>query len=171
MTCVPRLVIVLPLTPLGVGESFAVADWPLHITVLPPFLTDAPAGRIATAMAGVARSQPPFTVIAGSDELFGRRLDIPVTLVVPDDALSRLHTALVSAIRPFAAVPDEPAFTGPGYRAHITHKPPARPHPGDSIPLRQIALVDMLPRAAAAGRTVLAAHPFRPAAQAPKMIR
>ena len=50
----PRLVIVLPVRPLSVGESFAVSSWPLHVTVLPPFLTDAPAGDIAEAMATVA---------------------------------------------------------------------------------------------------------------------
>ncbi|MGY4858663.1 2'-5' RNA ligase family protein [Cryobacterium sp. AP23] len=156
----PRLVIVLPVTPLRDGDGFTVAEWPLHVTVLPPFLTDAPAAEIATAMAAVARTRPPVTVVAGDDELFGRRHDIPVTLIDPAEDLTGLHQALVAAIRPFAAEPDEPAFTGPGFRAHVTHKPPARLHPGDILTLTQLALVDMLPRAHAAGRTVLATTPL-----------
>lgn len=154
----PRLVIVLPVTPLRVGDSFAVSAWPLHVTALPPFLTDAPSVEIAAAIAGVARGRPPVPAVVGNDELFGRRHDIPVSLILPNEALTALHHALLRAIRPFAAVPDEPAFTGGGFRAHVTHKPPARLHPGDALSLTQLALVDMLPRAHTAGRTVLAAH-------------
>jgi hypothetical protein len=155
---VPRLVVVLPLLPLAVGASFAVSRWPLHVTVLPPFLTDAPGGELAAAIAAVASTQPPLTVVAGPDALFGRRHDIPVSLLEPSAELTALHRNLVAALRPFAAEPDEPAFTGDGFRAHVTHKPPARVHPGDTLTLRQLTLVDMLPRANAAGRTVLAAH-------------
>jgi 2'-5' RNA ligase len=158
----PRLVVVLPLTPLRVGSSFAVSAWPLHITVLPPFLTDAPAAAITSAIVSAVHPQPPLTVVAGLDELFGRRHDIPVTLVEPSVELAALHRTLVAAVRPFAAEPDEPAFTGAGFRAHVTHKPPARVHQGDTLTLTQLALVDMLPRAHAAGRTVLAAHPLSP---------
>lgn len=156
----PRLVVVLPLVPLRVGEGFPVSSWPLHVTVLPPFLTVAGPGAIAAAIGSAVRAQPPITVTAGVDALFGRRHDIPVSLVVPDDRLTELHRALVHALLPFAAEPEEPAFTGPGFRAHVTHKPPARVRPGDRLTLSQIAVVDMLPRAATAGRTVLAVHPL-----------
>jgi hypothetical protein len=156
----PRLVVVLPLTPLDVGAGFAVSAWPLHVTVLPPFLTDAPADRIASAIGTATSTLSAMTVVAGGNALFGRRHDIPVTLIEPDEELAELHSTLVRAIRPFAEAPDEPAFTGPGFRGHVTHKPPARVDPGDIITLEQIALVDMLPRADAAGRTVLAAFPL-----------
>ena len=154
----PRLVVVLPVEPLRVGDSFAVAAWPLHVTVLPPFLTDAAPGDIADAIRAAVSGQSPHTVTAGEDALFGRRHDIPVSLVLPHDGLTRLHHTLVAALRPFAAEPDEPAFTGSGFRAHVTHKPPARLHPGTLVTLSQIALVDMLPRAHTSGRTVLATH-------------
>jgi len=156
----PRLVVVLPVLPLMVGASFAVAEWPLHVTVLPPFLTDAAPGDVAAAIRSAVADQAPLTVVAGPDELFGRRHDIPVTLVLPHEGLARLHRALVAAVRPFAAAPEEPAFTGAGFRAHVTHKPPARIHPGDTLTLSQLALVDMIPRADTAGRTVLATHDF-----------
>ncbi|ANP74441.1 2'-5' RNA ligase family protein [Cryobacterium arcticum] len=156
----PRLVVVLPLAPLTVGASFAVAEWPLHVTVLAPFQTDAAPAAIGDALHAAVAGQPPLTLVAGADELFGRRHDIPVTLLLAHAGLDRLRDAVVDAIRPFATAPDEPAFAGPDFRAHVTHKPPARLHPGDTLTLSQIALVDMLPRAHAAGRTVLAAHPF-----------
>lgn len=178
-----RLVIVLPLSPLRTGDSFPVSEWPLHITVLPPFHTDAAASDIAGVIAGVSTRVPAgvkaglsaasasgriaITAVAGADALFGRREDVPVTLVDGNPALSELHRALVDALRPFASSPDEPAFTGPGFRAHITIKNGTRVQEGDKLSLSQIALVDMAPRAAAGGRMVLATFPLAtPAATA-----
>ena len=155
-----RLVIVLPLSPLHTGDTFAVRDWPLHITVLAPFLTDAEPGDVAAALAAVASGQTALTAIAGGDEMFGRRENIPVTVVVENPALARLHGALVEAIRPLGASPDERAFTGPGFRAHVTVKGQARVHEGDALSLTQIALVDMAPRAVRGGRAVLATFPL-----------
>lgn len=155
-----RLVVVLPLTPLHDGDSFEVRDWPLHITVLPPFLTDAEPSEIAAAIASAASAQTAVTAIAGPDEMFGRRKDVPVTVLVENEALVLLHGVLVDAIRPFAASPDEPAFTGPGFRPHITVKHHGRVHAGDELSLNQIALVDMAPKSAPGGRAVLATLPL-----------
>jgi 2'-5' RNA ligase len=157
-----RLVVVLPLTPLRVGDSFLVQDWPPHITVLPPFLTVASAAEIAGVITAAAADRDALTVTAGSDELFGRRADIPVTVIVEYEALTNLHRTLVAAVRPFATSPDEPAFTGPGFRAHVTVKRSGRVHEGDELVLTQIALVDMAPRADLTGRTVLATLPLFP---------
>ncbi|MDJ0322958.1 2'-5' RNA ligase family protein [Cryobacterium sp. PH31-AA6] len=157
-----RLVVVLPLVPLRVGDSFLVPDWPPHITVLPPFLTGASAAEIAHVIAAAAAGRDTLTVTAGLDELFGRRADIPVTVMVENEALTGLHRTLVAKVRPFATSPDEPAFTGPGFRAHVTIKPSGRVHEGDELVLTQIALVDMAPRANPGGRMVLATLPLLP---------
>ncbi|RZU67034.1 2'-5' RNA ligase superfamily protein [Microterricola gilva] len=153
-----RLVIVLPLIPLGVGDSFAVRDWPLHITVLPPFLSSAEPAAIADAVATACAEHGALRVVADHDELFGRRHDIPVTLVREHPALTELHRTLIDAVRPFATTPEEPAFTGDGFRPHVTIKGLARVNAGEELTLSQIAIVDMLPRAHAAGRTVLATY-------------
>lgn len=158
----PRLVVVLPLSPLREGESFAVKNWPLHVTVLPPFLTEAAPRDVADAIAAVASRHPAIEAVAGLDDLFGRRHDVPVTLIDESAALTGLHHALVDAVRPLAVAPDEPAFTGSGFRAHVTIKPPRRVHDGDRLFLSQIALVDMVPRSAEAGRTVLSTIDLSP---------
>ncbi|HSP53063.1 MAG TPA: hypothetical protein VLO00_09225, partial [Cryobacterium sp.] len=100
--------------------------------------------------------------VAGADALFGRREDVPVVLIDENPVLTELHRALVDAVRPFASSPDEPAFTGPGFRAHITIKNGVRVLEGEALTLTQIALVDMAPRSAAGGRTVLATVPLAP---------
>lgn len=156
----PRLVVVLPLVPLAAGDSFAMEDWPLHITVLPPFLTDASPEQIADAIAAAASGQPVIDAVAGRDELFGRRQNVPVTVVGNNESLSLLRRTLTAAVLPFAAAPTEPAFTGLGFRPHITAKSHGRVHEGDRLSLSQLALVDMAPRAAPQGRLVLATVPL-----------
>lgn len=158
----PRLVVVLPLSPLTAGEGFAVQDWPLHVTVVPPFLTDADPADVAATIARTVAGHPAIRAVAGPDALFGRRHDVPVTLVADDPRLTRLHRVLVEALLPFAASPEEPAFTGAGFRPHITAKSQGRVREGDELTLTQVALVDMAPRSAPGGRTVLAAQPLEP---------
>jgi 2'-5' RNA ligase len=150
-----RLVVVLPLSPLRDGERFTVSEWPLHITVLPPFKTDATGSEIRDAIRSTVSAQSALNVLAAGDELFGRRHDILVTLIAENRQLTELHQLLRAAVRPFAAEPDEPAFTGPGFRPHVTVKSHGRVHEGDAFTLLQLAVVDMAPRASA-GRTVLA---------------
>jgi 2'-5' RNA ligase len=163
----PRLVIVLPLTPLHTGESFAVHDWPLHITVLAPFTTDAARRDIVDAIASAVSRQTAITAVAGADALFGRHHDVPVTLIEDNDALIRVHRALIDTVRPLATSPDEPAFAGPDFRPHVTKKHHGRVHAGDKLTLTQVALVDMAPRSAPGGRSVLATFPLPPSAQPP----
>jgi 2'-5' RNA ligase len=150
-----RLVIVLPLIPLTEGDSFTVSQWPLHVTVLPPFLTDASGAEVGDVVRRAASAHQALTVVAAQDEFFGRRHDIPVTVLADNEGLTTLHQSLRSAVRLLAAVPDEPAFTGAGFRPHVTAKPHGRVHAGDVFTLTQIAVVDMAPRSSP-GRTVLA---------------
>jgi 2'-5' RNA ligase len=152
----PRLVVVLPLEPLRIGDSFAVDSWPLHITVVPPFLTDADPVVVAQIIATATSTCRPFDVVAGEDALFGRRENIPVTLIAESEPLTQLHRRLVDALRVVAASPDEPAFTGTGFRAHVTVKNGRRVQVDAALPLTQVALVDMAPRADPSGRAVLA---------------
>jgi 2'-5' RNA ligase len=152
----PRLVVVVPLRPLQTGASFAVEQWPLHITVLAPFQTDAAPAEIAGVAAAALVGFDALTVLAGHDELFGRRHDIPVTLIDDNTELTRLHDRLVEALRPLATDPLESAFAGSNFRAHVTVKLQGRVRVGDELRLTQVALVDMAPRAAPSGRTVLA---------------
>ena len=155
-----RFVVVLPLSPLRTGESFAVTHWPLHVTVLAPFSTDAEASEITDVIAATISGEPALSAVAGPEELFGRRHTIPVSVLVENPPMTRLHWALVDALRPFATDPDERAFTGRDFRPHVTVKHHARIHEGDVVSLTQVALVDMAPRSAPDGRTVLATLPL-----------
>lgn len=157
-----RVVVVIPLSPLTAGDSFLVSSWPLHITVVPPFDTEATTTEIADALASAVDGQPQFTVVAAGDELFGRLHDIPVTLIADDEPLTALRDRLVAAVRPLATTPGDRSFSRPEFRAHVTVKGESRVHDGDKLRLIQIALVDMAPRLSPGGRTVLATVPLGP---------
>jgi 2'-5' RNA ligase len=155
-----RVVAVLPLAPLTVGESFLVSAWPLHITIVPPFATEASVPQLAAALEAAIGIEPEFTVVAAGDDLFGRRHNIPVTLVAENRRLTALRARLVRAMRPLATHTDDRAFAGPEFRPHVTVKGANRVFEGDELHLRQVTLVDMAPRQSPSGRTVLAAIPL-----------
>jgi 2'-5' RNA ligase len=157
-----RFVVVLPLSSLRTGESFAVTHWPLHVTVLAPFSTDAAVSEIADVIARTVAHQPALTAVAGPVEMFGRRQNVPVTVLMENPSVTRLHRSLVDALRHFAVGPHERAFTGREFRAHVTIKHHARIREGDELTLTQVALVDMAPRSYPGGRTVLATLPLGP---------
>jgi 2'-5' RNA ligase len=156
----PRLVVVLPLVPLSVGVGFPLRTWPLHVTVAPTFVTGAEAAAIAAVIAPVVAGTPTVTVTAGDDEGFGPSGRVPVTVLVPSPELSQLHEVLLAALRAVGVEFDDPVYTGPGYRAHVTVTGDARMRPGETALLEQAALVDMEPVGPDRCRHVLWASPL-----------
>lgn len=141
----PRLVVVLPLAPLPVGAAFPLRTWPLHVTVAPTFVTAADAAAVVAAIAPVVADAPTMSVTAGGDEGFGPSGRVPVTLLAPSAELSALHGLLLEALGAVDVEFDDPAYTGPGYRPHVTVTGTARMLPGEAAVLEQAALVDMEP--------------------------
>jgi hypothetical protein len=78
-------------------------------------------------------------------------------VLVPSPELSTLHRRLLAALTtvdtvnpagtggPAGTVFDDPEYTGPGYRAHVTVTVDARLQAGEVAVLRQAAIVDMEP--------------------------
>ncbi|MET0866268.1 MAG: 2'-5' RNA ligase family protein [Nakamurella sp.] len=141
----PRLVVVLPLVPLQVGDGFSLKDWPLHLTVAPTFVIGAELPAVVAAIAASLDQQRSVVVAVGKDEGFGHSGKIPVTLIEPAADLTGMHHRLVDALLQVGAVFDDPQFVGLGYRPHVTITRLARVSMGDSLTLRQAALVDMAP--------------------------
>lgn len=156
----PRVVVVIPLEPLRAGTRFAVREWPLHITVVTPFSTHASLDDVARLIAETSAAVASFEVTAGEGALFGRRHDIPVTLVEHDARLTDLHEALVGALTPLVS-PGGRTLQQSLYRPHVTSKGDRFATEGDVLMLAQLALVDMAPRSSPGGREVLATIELR----------
>ena len=159
----PRVVVVIPLEPLRAGTRFAVHEWPLHVTVVPPFSTHASVDDVARVIAETSSAVAPFEVTAGEGAMFGRRHDIPVTLVEDDARLTDLHDALVGALAPLASMGGR-TLQQAQYRPHVTSKGDRHAITGEVLMLAQLALVDMAPRSSPGGREVLATIELRNAA-------
>lgn len=148
-----RLVVVLPLEPLGVGDGFSLKDWPLHLTVAPTFVIGgavadsfgADSAEVLAATAPILAQQPQLTVLAGIDAGFGHSGKIAVTLIEPSAELLGLHQRLVDALVAVGAEFDDPEFVGQGYQPHVTVTRSAKVPRGEVLTLRQAALVDMAP--------------------------
>lgn len=156
----PRLVVVLPLQPLTVGDGFSLSDWPLHVTVAPTFVVAVDLAVVVAAITPVLAPQPALRERVGQDEGFGRSGKIEVSVVVPSRQLADLHTRLLAALTDIGAVFDDPEFIGNGYRAHVTKTRAAQASPGDVLTLAQAAIVDMEPEGDGRLRRVVWAIPL-----------
>lgn len=139
-----RFAVVLPLSPMDVGERYAVRNWPLHITVTPVFSTEATTAMLAERLAGVASGHSAIDVVVGPSEMFGPRHDTPAALV-DSPALRALHDALADALAPLGLAFDSPHYAGNGFRPHITTTTCGAADEGAQLSLGQLALVDMEP--------------------------
>jgi 2'-5' RNA ligase len=151
-----RFVVVLPLVPLVEGDEFTVADWPLHVTLVEPFeahVTGEAVAGILGRVEGIGSDGSPIRAAAGDEALFGRRRDVPVTLVHDAGELATLRDrstrALIAAGIELRARLD--------FRPHVTRKHHGALSPGDRVVLDTVALIDMRPTEGAHHRRVVAA--------------
>ena len=149
-----RLVVVLPLEPLVVGARFAFREWPLHITVVQNFASEASVDDVIARLASFDAAA--VTVTAAHDEGFGASGSMPVTVIEPSLQLAAMHRSLTALLQPLEF--ETPDYAGDNYRPHVTHKAHARVHSGDVLTLTQLALVDLT---AGRQREVLAVRPLR----------
>jgi 2'-5' RNA ligase len=136
---------------------FPADDWPLHLTLVPPFDIDLAPDAVAARFPKPA----PITVTAGGEALFGARRSVPVTLIQPSNELTELHAALVDALEAAGARIRDQKHIREGYRPHATSQRSARLRAGDSVAVDSLALVDRAPAGLPGSRRVAALVPLR----------
>jgi hypothetical protein len=154
-----RFVVVLPLVPLAAGDEFTVADWPLHVTLVEPFQTSLPSAelvRVLNHVQGIGSDAATIHAAVGDEAMFGRRRDVPVTLVRDDGQLAKLRGRTLRALAD-AAVELHPRLE---FRPHVTRKHHGRLLPGERVVLETVALIDMRPPTGGHHRRVVAAWPL-----------
>ncbi|MCG2623558.1 2'-5' RNA ligase family protein [Arthrobacter sp. I2-34] len=139
--------------PVEAGFTFPRTAWPLHIT-LARFDTKESAGTVGSRIGGPLADHLGFAVKIGEDAGFGRGGTVRVSLVQPDARLQALHDGLLDTLGPEVHVLS-PQHNRTRFRPHVTHMD-TRLHPGDTVHVRQAALVDMRPGGDSRIRTVLA---------------
>ncbi|WP_438855400.1 2'-5' RNA ligase family protein [Agromyces sp. M3QZ16-3] len=152
-----RFAVVLPIEPLAAGDSFPVSSWPLHVTVVEPFETRHDAAWVAELMAPVLHGRRSIEVTAFDRAMFGRRHDVPVSLVRDDGPLGAMRTRLLDALRDADVDVARARFD---YRPHVTDTARGSMPAGRTARLVQAVLVDLRPPEGRAMRTVAAAWPL-----------
>lgn len=147
-----RYVVVLPLAPLERGDEFTVADWPLHVTVVEPFETAEPAERLVAALAPVAAGTQVVRTTTGESAMFGRRRDVPVSLIRDGGEIAALRAAALDALAPTGL---DLGRARPHFRPHVTAKRHGRLYAGDHVTFDRLALIDMRPPAGSHHRAVV----------------
>jgi len=154
-----RFVVVLPLVPLAAGDEFTVADWPLHVTLVEPFATEHPAGIVAEAVRVATADSAVVRATAGDDAMFGRRRDVPVTLVCDGGELAALRKRTLDALHRAGV---DTGHLRADFRPHVTRKHHGRLRAGERVALDTVALIDMRPPQGSHHRRVVAAWRLHP---------
>jgi 2'-5' RNA ligase len=155
------LVVVLPLEPLAVGSGFRRDSWPAHVTLVPPFQTDAPAGPVLEAIGAAAAPHGPLEAHGEGHAKFGRRRDVPVTTIELTPEFQSLHVDVLTAVDRFLGRGVRLTHVGPrNYRPHVTVQTGGGLEPGESVILSQLAVIDMRPHGDARHRSVVATMPL-----------
>lgn len=143
-------------SPAASGRAeFPTSDWPLHVTIVPPFETELEAEAVAALIPRV----PPIPVVGARRERFGARRTVPVTVLRDSEPLRSLHTVLVDALEAAGATIRDQRHLRAGFRAHVTDQRSGALHPGERTTLTSIAVVA---RAPGSMRVVAARIALRP---------
>jgi len=154
-------VVVLPLEPLAVGTGFRRDSWPAHVTLVPPFETDAHAGPVLEAIRAAAAGHEPLVARGMKHAGFGRRGSVPVTTVELTPEFEALHVSVLAAVDRFLGRGVRLSHVGPAnYRPHVTAQRGGGLEPGESVTLTQLAVIDMRPHGDARHRAVVATVPL-----------
>ena len=137
---------------------FPAGDWPLHITIVPPFETELD----AEAVAGLLPRAPRIPLVASGHAMFGSRRSVEVTLFEPSEALIAAHRATVDALEAAGArIPDQRHLRD-GYRPHATVQRSGSLKSGDRVTVDALTLVDRAPAGLRGARHVVARVPLAP---------
>jgi 2'-5' RNA ligase len=135
-----RLVCAL-VAPMREGQEFK--DWPLHVTIVPWFRTDASPSQLVKEFEQAVDGVKAFMVVMDGEARFGRNK--LVNLVAPPTPLidieSRIRSVLVSHQ---AWVVDQTTKSKRPYRPHVTAQKEQRLHQGESFICEELYIISQM---------------------------
>jgi len=138
-----------------VSPEFLPSEWPLHLTLLGNFTTNAPIEHIINALINYTENIKPFEITVGNESLFGINEDILVSVLQTNGAIKELHNGLKGIMDAQEAIYDNSNFVGTGYNPHVTVQETTRLNTGQKILVGDITLVDMEPNGDSGKRRVV----------------
>lgn len=130
----------------NVPEEFPSSEWPLHVTLLANFTIAQPLEQLKNDLADYALQAKPFDITVEGEALFGPSKNVAVSLIRPNNNITKVHNNLSSITIKLRAIYDEPAFMGDGYRPHATIQHNSHLADKQTVTLNDLTLVDMYPK-------------------------
>lgn len=130
--------------PVEDGFRFRSGEWPLHVTIAPPFSVDSFSEDLVRDLEAFCATTEPFGATVEGGELFGPRRDLPVNLV-SRGRLAPLHEGLVAVLERHGATFKNPDYIKGRYRPHVTHQHGRKVAEGEQLAVTKVAFVDEPP--------------------------
>lgn len=125
-------------------NSFSSSEWPLHMTVVPPFTFRGRSQELEAALNTLAARLDPLTITTAGRELFGPNKDIPVALIERNASLLEVYKELTEVLDKLGIEYKHPTISGSNYRFHITNQRNEAVFDHANIPIKSFSLVDRL---------------------------
>jgi 2'-5' RNA ligase len=117
-------------------------DWPMHITLVPWFVTDA--ADLDEQLQNCAREAAPFDVVLGDEAQFNP--DTRVTIPADTQDISQLHDQLLKCVEASGGKLRTDRWIRESYKAHVTHHDSQPiPRSGDTYRVDSFSMVTLLP--------------------------
>lgn len=122
-------------------ENFSRGNWPLHLTLLGNFYTEASEGDLHSTLVKAIEETLSFSVVGGKEEMFGKNADVPVIALKKTSELESLHNQLRHSFNSKVLHFETPDFIGAGYLPHVTDTAEVSLKVGEEVQLTTISLV------------------------------
>jgi len=123
------------------SETFPRSNWPLHLTLLGNFYTDASESELQSILENSVEKTHPFSVVGDRKEMFGKNADVSVTVLKKTTELESLHNQLRHSFGPSVLHFETLDYIGEGYLPHITDTAEVGLGVDEGVKLTTISLV------------------------------
>ena len=156
-----KWVLVTFLEKVAEGREFFWTDWPLHVTIAPPFDVNWDDTNLHNKLTELFASYKPITVIANEEAYWGDNNETLVMKFSKNIKMNQLHTELAELIRINGGEFNDRHHMGKNYIPHATSQKHAHLHIGDVVNIHNVTLVDMFPAEDPYQRKVLKTFKFK----------
>lgn len=118
-----------------------VQELPLHMTCVRWFETQVPCKQIEVALRNLLHSQKPIKLLAGKEDLFGVRKNVPVNRIIRSAELLKFHKTIVTLLNSLPVIHTNPQWINDGWNPHVTHKQNRRMCEGDEFLFNSVSIV------------------------------
>lgn len=127
------------------GYCFSSRNWPLHTTFIDTFAIDLDVETLEKILTEMTSKLDTTSTKAIGDEFFGAKKEVHVILLENNDDMKTIHHKLLGRLKKCNIELNDPQFSEEGYLPHVTVQKNSKVEIGDTVPITNLALIDMFP--------------------------